>query len=220
MSNKTLSLTPLLHDYLRSVSLREAPILKSLREETATLSSHVMQIAPEQGQFMALLIKLMGAKRILEVGVYTGYSSLVMALALPNEGHCVACDINPQTSAIAQRYWNAAGVASKIDFRLGPALATLDQLLAENQANSFDFVFIDADKANYPHYYERALALVRQGGLIVIDNVLWSGEVANPQNVEPSTKAIRAFNAMLATDDRIHISLLPLADGLTLAYKR
>lgn len=220
MSNKTLSMTPRLYHYLLSISLREAPLLKSLREETATLSSHRMQIAPEQGQFMALLIELMGAQRIIEVGVYTGYSSLVMALALPNEGQLIACDINDETGAIAQRYWQAAGVADKIDFRLGPALDTLDQLLHEEQANPFDFVFIDADKANYPHYYERALSLVRPGGLIVIDNVLWSGEVANPNNVESITKNIRAFNKKLASDDRIMISVLPLADGLTLARKR
>lgn len=220
MSNQTLSMTPPLYDYLLSVSLHEAPILKSLREETATLSSHRMQIAPEQGQFMALLIELMGAQRIIEVGVYTGYSSLVMALALPSAGRLIACDIDDKTSTIAQRYWQTADVAEKIDFRLGPALDTLDQLLHEGQANQFDFVFIDADKANYPHYYERALSLVRQGGLIAVDNVLWSGEVANPHNVESITKNIRAFNAKLATDDRITMSLLPIADGLTLARKR
>ncbi len=179
-----------------------------------------MQIAPEQGQFMALLIELLGATKTLEIGVFTGYSSLRVALALPPNGKIVACDVSEEYTAIARRYWQTAGVADKIDLRLAPALETLDQLLASGQAETFDFAFIDADKQNYEGYYERSLQLVRRGGLIAIDNVLWSGQVANPQDQDNSTLAIRAFNDKLHHDERVSLSLVPIADGLTLAFKR
>lgn len=219
MSRQTLNLTNDLYDYLLKVSLREPAILKELRELTATRPGSNMQIAPEQGQFMALLVQLLGAKKTLDIGVFTGYSSLVVALALPPEGKVIACDCDAQATAIAQDYWQRAGVAEKVDFRLAPALETLDQLLVEGQGNTFDFAFIDADKGNYLNYYERCLQLVRSGGVIAIDNVLWSGRVIEETDQENNTQAIRTFNAAIAQDDRITLSLLPLADGLTLARK-
>ncbi|NET32330.1 MAG: SAM-dependent methyltransferase [Cyanothece sp. SIO1E1] len=220
MANKTLGLDTPLYQYLQSVSLREPDILVQLRQETAQLPGARMQIAPEQGQFMALLVQLMGATKALEIGVFTGYSSLCVALALPPAGKLVACDVSQESTAIAQRYWQAAGVADKVDLRLAPALETLEQLLAQGQADSFDFVFIDADKGNYSHYYERSLQLVRPGGLIAIDNVLWSGRVADASDQAASTQSIRAFNQKLHQDQRIFLSLVPIADGLTLAYKK
>ncbi len=220
MTPKTLNLSPELHTYLQANSLREPEILQKLRAETQDLPGAIMQIAPEQGQFMALLVQLLGAKRTIEVGVYTGYSSLSVALALPPAGQVIACDVDPEATAIAQRYWAAAGVEHKIDFRLGSALDTLDQLLAQGQAGSFDFAFIDADKRNYPRYYEQCLQLVRSGGLIAIDNVLWSGRVADPSDTDARTVAIREFNQMLHGDERVALSLVPIADGLTLALKR
>jgi predicted O-methyltransferase YrrM len=220
MSNQTLGLDRQLSQYVQSVSVREPEILRQLRAETAQHSMAMMQIAPEQGQFMALLVQLMGAKKTLEVGVFTGYSSLVVALALPPEGQVVACDVNEEYTAIARRYWQQAGVASKIDLRLAPALETLDRLLSEGEGETFDFAFIDADKSNYDRYYERALALVRPGGLIAIDNVLWRGKVADPEVQDNRTKTIRAFNERLFQDERITLSLVAIADGLTLALKR
>lgn len=220
MSNKTLNLTPSLYDYMLSVSLREFPILKALREETAKLPSSVMQISPEQGQFMAFLIRLMGAKKTLEIGVYTGYSSLAVALALPDNGQIIACDISTETSAIAKRFWIKAGVEQKIDLKLAPALETLDQLIEQGGSNTFDFVFIDADKFNYANYYERSLSLARPGGLILIDNVLWSGKVADLKDHDKQTEAIRQLNAMIYHDERVNLSLLPLGDGLTLVQKK
>ena len=220
MLKKALGLDDRLYDYLLSVSLREPDILRQLREETASLPGAMMQIAPEQGQFMALLIQLLGATKTIEVGVFTGYSSLSVALALPPDGKIIACDINEETSAVARRYWEAAGVADKIDLRLAPALETLDQLLADGQAGTFDFAFIDADKGNYDGYYERSLQLIRPGGLIAIDNVLWSGDVADSQVQDNSTQAIRAINKKLHHDERVTLSLVPIADGLTLALKR
>lgn len=220
MSNKTLDLTNQLYDYLIAKSLREPDILAQLRAETAQHPMAQMQIAPEQGQLMALLVQLLGAKKTLEVGVFTGYSALVVALALPPDGQVIACDVSEEYTAIARRYWEAAGVADKIDLRIGPAIATLDQLLVDGQANTFDFAFIDADKSSYANYYERSLQLVRPGGLIAIDNVLWSGRVADPQVQDNRTESIRAFNIKLHTDDRITLSLVPIADGLTLALKR
>ncbi|MBD2022754.1 class I SAM-dependent methyltransferase [Leptolyngbya sp. FACHB-36] len=220
MSNKTLSLDDRLYEYLLSVSLREPDILAQLRQETAKHPRAMMQIAPDQGQFMVLLLRLMNAKTVLEVGVFTGYSSLCMALALPPDGKIVACDISDEYTTIARRYWNLAGVAHKVDLRIAPALETLDQLLAAGQANTFDFAFIDADKDNYRHYYDRALQLVRPGGLIAIDNVLWGGQVTDAHAPDDSTQAIRAFNAALRDDDRVTLSLLPISDGLTLALKR
>ncbi|MGB5962714.1 MAG: class I SAM-dependent methyltransferase [Coleofasciculaceae cyanobacterium] len=208
-----------LYNYFLSVSLREADILRQLREETAHLPNAIMQIAPEQGQFMALLIKLLGAKKTLEIGVFTGYSSLCVALALPIDGKIVACDVSEEYTTMARRYWQAAGVAEKIDLHIAPALDTLDQLLAEGQGETFDFAFIDADKGNYDGYYERSLQLVRTGGLIAIDNVLWSGRVADSQTKESSTKKLRALNEKLHKDQRITLSMVPIADGLTLAFK-
>lgn len=220
MSKKTLGLDDRLYNYLLSTSLRELDILRRLREETASHPNATMQIAPEQGQFMALLIQLMRAKKTLEVGVFTGYSALCVALALPTDGRIVACDVSEEYTAIARRYWQEAGVADKIDLRLAPALETLDRLLAEGQAGTFDFAFIDADKGNYQAYYERSLKLIRPGGLIAVDNVLWDGRVANPQIQDENTQAIRAFNEKLHRDERISLSLVPIADGLTLAVKQ
>ncbi len=220
MSNRTLSMTDALYDYLLAVSSREPAILRRLREETAQLPNAGMQIGPEQGQFMALLVQLLGARRTLEVGVFTGYSSLAVALALPPDGRVVACDVSEEWTAIARRYWAEAGVAGKIELRLGPAVGTLDALLAEGQADSFDFAFIDADKENYGNYYERALRLVRPGGLIAIDNVLWGGRIADPEVQGESVAAIRALNAKLHRDERVALSLVPIGDGLTLALRR
>ncbi|HAZ48448.1 MAG TPA: SAM-dependent methyltransferase [Cyanobacteria bacterium UBA11369] len=220
MSKKTLGLDNQLYNYLLSNSLRELDILHQLREETANHPYATMQIAPEQGQFMALLVQLLGAKKTLEVGVFTGYSSLCVALALPKDGKVIACDISEEYTAIGRRYWEIAGVADKIDLRIAPALETLDKLLAEGQAGTFDFAFIDADKGNYDGYYERSLELIRKGGLIAVDNVLWGGSVANPQVQDSSTQAIREFNQKLHQDQRVSLSMVPIADGLTLALKR
>jgi predicted O-methyltransferase YrrM len=220
VSKQTLNLTPSLYHYMLSVSVREPAILKSLREETAKLPSSVMQISPEQGQFMAFLIGLIGAKKTLEIGVYTGYSSLAVALALPNNGQIIACDINTETSTIAKRFWREAGVEQKIDLKVAPALETLNQLIENGASNTFDFVFIDADKQNYANYYEHSLTLVRPGGLILIDNVLWSGRVADPSDHDKQTEAIRQLNAMIYQDERVNLSLLPVGDGISLLQKR
>ncbi|MFN6529357.1 class I SAM-dependent methyltransferase [Nostoc sp. ChiSLP03a] len=220
MPKQSIGLDNQLYNYLLSVSLREPEILGKLRQETANHPRSGMQISPEQGQFMSLLVQLIGAKKTLEVGVFTGYSSLSVALALPTDGKIIACDVSEEFTAIARRYWLEAGVADKIDLQLAPALETLDKLLATGQAETFDFAFIDADKENYDGYYERSLQLVRPGGLIAIDNVLWSGQVADEQNQDESTQAIRALNNKLHHDERITLSLVPIADGLTLAIKR
>jgi len=220
MSRRTIQLTDALHEYLLAVSLREPPLLRRLREETAAQPSAGMQISPEQGQFMGLLARLTGARRCLEIGVFTGYSSLSVALALPEDGRIVACDVSEPWTAIARRYWREAGVEGRIDLRLGPALDTLDRLLATGEAASYDLAFIDADKENYLGYYERVLQLLRPGGLVVVDNTLWDGRVADPENAEPDTVAIRHFNEHLAHDGRVDLSLLPIGDGLTLARKR
>lgn len=220
MPHKFPRLDDRLYQYLLDNSLREPELLAQLRQETAHHPQGGMQIAPEQGQLMALLVQLLGATKVLEVGVFTGYSSLCVALALPPGGKLIACDINAADAAIAQGYWEAAGVTDRIDLRIAPALETLDRLLAEGQAESFDFAFIDADKSNYIHYYERALQLVRVGGLIAVDNVLWSGQVADPNVQDSRTQALRSFNQALHQDDRISLSVLAIADGLTLALKR
>jgi predicted O-methyltransferase YrrM len=208
------------YNYLLSVSVREAEILTQLREETNQHPMKIMQISPDQGQFMGLLVQLLGAKKTLDIGVFTGYSSLVVALALPPDGRVIACDIDAESTAIARRYWSIAGVADKIDLRLAPALETLDSLIAAGEAGSFDLAFIDADKRNYPNYYERALELLRPGGVVAIDNVLWSGRVADPEDTDKRTIAIREFNQKVYCDQRVQISMLPLADGLTLAVKQ
>jgi predicted O-methyltransferase YrrM len=220
MSRQTLSLTADLQRYMLDVSLREPDVLRRLREETARHPQAEMQIAPEQGQFMALLARLVGARRALEVGVFTGYSALAVALALPPDGQVIALDVSEEFTAVARRYWREAGVGHKVDLRLGPAIETLDGLLAAGQAGTFDLAFIDADKPGYDGYYERALALVRPGGLILLDNMLRGGDVADPGMSDPGLEAIRALNRKLHGDARIDLSLLPVADGLTLARKR
>ena len=220
MQKKSLGLDDRLYDYFLSVSLREPEVLYQLRQETANHPAAMMQIAPEQGQFMALLVQLLGAIKTLEIGVFTGYSSLSVALALPANGKVVACDVSKEYTNIARRYWQQAGVANKIELHLAPALETLDRFLVSGQSETFDFAFIDADKENYDRYYERSLQLVRPGGLIAIDNVLWGGSVANPQIQNTSTQAIRALNEKLHHDERVSLSLVPIADGLTLALKR
>lgn len=220
MPKRHIALTEKLQDYVLDMSLREPVLLRRLRQETARLPMAGMQIAPDQGQFMALLARLVGARRCLEIGTFTGYSALAVALALPPDGRVIACDVNPETTAIARRYWAEAGVAERIELRLAPALETLDALLAAGEADRFDFVFVDADKENYDGYYERALRLLRAGGLVILDNVLWGGWVADRRHTDPETEALRALNAKLHRDERIDVSLLPLADGITLARKR
>ena len=212
-----LTITDDLWEYMRRVTLREPELLRQLREETAQLPNSNLQISAEQGQFMALLMHLIGARRTIEIGVYTGYSALVVAQALPDDGHVIACDINEEWTAVARRYWREAGVERKIDLRIGRALNTLDDLIASGQGNRFDFVFIDADKTNYANYYERALVLLRPGGLIAVDNVLWYGRVIDASVDDPDTRAIRAFNEQMKDDDRVWLSMLPVRDGLTLA---
>ena len=220
MTNRTLNLDDALYAYLLEVSLRETPLLKRLRDETALLANAQWQIAPEQGQFMALLVKLTGARRLLEVGTFTGYSALCMAAALPEDGRLICCDIPGDYNAMAERYWREAGLAGRIEQRLAPALKTLAALEGDGLAGSFDLIFIDADKANYPAYFEHALRLLRQGGLILFDNTLWSGRVLEPSPDSADTRAIQALNLALRDDARIDLSLLPLGDGLSLCRKR
>lgn len=219
MSNKTFTLSDRLYGYLLEHSLREPDVLRRLREETRQLPMAGMQIAPEQGQFMQLLVRALGVRQALEVGVFTGYSSLAVALVLPAQGRLVACDISEEWTAIARRYWQEAGVAAKIQLRLAPALQTLDSLIRDGASASFDFAFIDADKTGYVDYYERALTLVRPGGLIAIDNTLWGGRVADSRRRDADTVAIRRFNLHVHADARVLASLLPVGDGLTLAYR-
>jgi predicted O-methyltransferase YrrM len=220
MTNKSIQMDDRLYEYLLANSLREPELWRRLREETAKLPMAMMQIAPEQGQFMHLLARLIGAKRCLEVGTFTGYSALAVASALPPDGLLICCDISAEWTAIAQRYWAEAGLADRIALHLRPALQTLDELLAQGQAESFDFAFIDADKTNYGNYYERCLKLIRPGGLIVVDNTLWSGAVADPAVQDEDTQAIRTLNAALHRDPRIDLSLIPVADGLALVMKK
>jgi predicted O-methyltransferase YrrM len=220
LSKFNTGLTPELGDYIQRVSLREPPILARLREETAETPDPGMQVSPEQGQFLAFLARLIGARETLEVGVFTGYSSLSVALALPDDGHIVACDLSLEWTSIARRYWREAGVERKIDLRLQPATETLRQLVAEGRRNTFDFAFIDADKANYQAYFDGAMELVRPGGLIVVDNVLWHGQVIDAAVQDEDTVAIRRFNQQLHDDDRVHVTLVPIGDGLTLAQKK
>jgi predicted O-methyltransferase YrrM len=219
MSNQTLALDDRLYDYLLGVSLREDPILARLRAETSALPEANMQIAPEQGQFMALLAKLMGARRCLEVGTFTGYSALAIAQALPADGQLIALDVSEQWTSIARRYWAEAGVAERIDLRLGPAADTMHRLLDTRQGESFDFIFVDADKTGYRAYCGLALELLRPGGLLLLDNVLWGGRVIDPAINDPDTRAIRELNEWLCQEERVDLSLVPIGDGLTLARK-
>jgi caffeoyl-CoA O-methyltransferase len=211
---------PSIEDYIRDHSLREAPPLKALRRENETRPRFNMQFTPESAQLLAVLLKLMGAKRGIEVGTFTGYSGLAIALALPADGKLICCDVSKDYTAVARRHWDKAGVASKIELRLGPALDTLDKLIAAGGSGAYDFILIDADKSGYDAYYERGLVLLRPGGLIAIDNVLWGGAVAEPSGGGADTKALRALNSKIAADERVDVSMLPLGDGLTLARKR
>lgn len=220
MSTKSFFLDDRLYEYLLSVSLRDDPVAARLREETSRLAQSNMQIAPEQAQFLALLVRLAGARRTLDIGVFTGYSALAVARALPGDGEVVALDVSKEWTDIARRYWREAGVDDRIDLHIAPADQSLDALIADGASGTFDFAFIDADKENYEAYYERSLELLRPGGVIAVDNVLWSGSVADPSNREPDTEAIRDFNRKLHHDDRIELSMVPIADGLTLAVKR
>jgi caffeoyl-CoA O-methyltransferase len=208
-----------IQEYIIDTTVREHPVLRELREETSRLPNARMEIGPEQGQFMQLLAWTIGARRYLEIGVFTGYSALAMALALPDDGRIVACDVNEEYAAVARRYWKRAGVAQKIDLRIAPALDTLAELVAAG-VQSFDMAFIDADKKNVDGYYERSLQLVRAGGLILVDNVLWDGAVIDGSVNDDDTRALRALNAKAAQDDRVEIALLPLCDGLLIARKR
>lgn len=220
MSNRTLTLDDRTWRYLLEHSLREAPELAKLRAETASHPRVNMQIAPEQGQFMQMLVRLTGARRAIEVGVFTGYSSLAVMLAMPADGRLLALDVSEEYTSIARRHWQSAGFADRIELVIAPAKSTLDARIAKGEAGRYDFAFIDADKVSYLAYYERLMTLVRPGGLIVIDNTLWSGEVANPENREAETVALREFNDALHQDPRIDLALLPIADGITLARIR
>ena len=221
MSSHTIELTETLYDYLLANGTRESAVACELRAHTlAATRAHRMQVSPEQGAFMQLLVRLLGARRTLEVGTFTGYSALVVAEALPDDGCLVACDVSEQWTAIGRPFWERAGVADKIDLRLQPAVDTLDELIAAGEADSYDFAFIDADKANYDAYYERCLTLLRRGGVIGIDNVLWGGRVADERVQDEDTRAIRALNQKVNADGRVDATMLPIGDGLTLAVKR
>lgn len=217
MTRNTLGFTASDINYLLSVSLREPEILQRLRQETRALPDADMQISADQGQFMSFLVRLLNARKLIEIGVFTGYSSLWMAMAMAENGRLVACDTDAETTTIARKYWQEAGVADKIDLRIAPALETLDSLIDAGEADSFDFIFIDADKINYRDYYERGLVLIRTGGIIAVDNVLWYGKPADPDIDDEDTRAIRAFNEFLHQDRRIELTMLSIADGLTLA---
>jgi predicted O-methyltransferase YrrM len=219
MNRSTLSLSDVLYQYVLDHSLREHPAQAALREATRTHPRGAMQISPELGQFLALLVKLAGARRTIEIGVFTGYSALSVALALPDDGRILACDISDEYTRVGKPYWAQAGIAHKVDLRIAPALHTLDERLAAGEAGQYDFAFIDADKTSYDAYYERCLRLLRPGGLIAVDNTLWGGDVARDVQ-DDDTAALRAFNEKLHRDERIDVSLLPVSDGVTLARKR
>ena len=220
MANQSLGLSEALHHYLLSVSLREPELFARLRAETAQNDRSSMQMSPEAGQFLAFMIKLTGAKRAIEIGVFTGYSALWVASALPDDGHLIACDVSENWTATAQNFWKEAGVDQKISLHLAPASQTMQKLLDDGQQNSFDFALIDADKANYNIYYEQCLQLVRPGGLIAVDNVLWHGRVLDEARQDDDTNAIREINQKLGRDERVDISLVPIGDGVTLLHKR
>jgi len=220
MTNKTIGISEELAAYVVSVGTREPEVLTRLRAETAAIPQHGMQVAPEQGAFLALLVELTGARRCIEVGTFTGYSSLAVALALPGEGRLICCDVSEEWTALARRYWDEAGVADKIDLRIAPAADTLDHLLAAGDEDTYDFAFVDADKAGYDGYYERLLRLVRPGGLITFDNTLWHGKVLDERAADEDTRALQELNEKLARDERISLCLVPFADGVTLARRR
>jgi len=220
MSRQTINLTDDLRNYLVSVSVREPEILKALRDETAKLENAQMQISPEQGQFMSLLVKMLGAKNTIEVGTFTGYSALVTALALPDDGKVVACDVSEEWTSIGRRYWKKAGVSDKINLRIAPAAETLQKMVDDGEEEKYDFAFIDADKTGYDAYYELCLKLVRPSGLLAFDNVLRSGRVLEKEDPDASTAAIQALNEKIYQDERIDLSMVPISDGLTLALKR
>ena len=220
MSTQTINMTNHLYHYMLDHSLREHPVLAELRDVTQSMPKSNMQISPEQGQFMALLVKLLSTRKTLDVGVFTGYSSLVVALALPEDGRIIACDVDPETTAVAQQFWQKAHVAHKIDLHLAPAGGTLQKLIDAGQAGEYDFAFIDADKPNYPDYYEKCLQLIRPGGLIAIDSMFRDGDVADPNIADESTLATRALQQTIHTDDRVDESLVPIGDGLMLTLKK
>ena len=220
MSNTTLDLSPELHKYLLSVSVTESDLLQALRKETLAQEMSVMQISPEQGQMMHLLLKLINGKNAIEIGVYTGYSSVIIASALADSGKLIACDISEEWTGIARKYWRQAGIEHKIDLRLAPAVETLQQLLDDGKHQQFDFIFIDADKENYSRYFDYSVELLKPGGLIMVDNVLWSGRVIDAESNDVDTVAIRAFNKKLLNDSRVEICMIPISDGVTLARKR
>lgn len=221
MSDTTLGLTPELQTYLRAHSVKEPELLTALREETiATFEAAPMQISPEQGEFFRFLMPLISAKKVLEVGTFTGYSAICFALALPENGQVICCDTSRDWTRLAEKYWEKMGLSQNINLHLGPALKTLQSFIDNDAQNSFDFAFIDADKGNYPNYYEQCLKLVRPGGLIAIDNVLWGGEVLNNDNQNENTNAIRKLNKQLYKDDRVTQCMLPIGDGLTLIRKK
>ncbi|MGH3331326.1 MAG: class I SAM-dependent methyltransferase [Nocardioidaceae bacterium] len=220
MSNKTIGISDELHAYLLEVGVREPDVLARLREETASIPQHGMQVAPEEGAFLAMLVELTGARRYLEIGTFTGYSSLAVALALPDDGRLVCCDVSQEWTDVARKYWQEAGVSDKVDLRIAPAVETLDSLLETGEEAAYDFAFVDADKTGYDAYYDRLMRLVRPGGLIAFDNTLWGGRVVAPDADDADTLAIRALNARLAADERVSLSLLPIADGVTLARRR
>ncbi len=219
MSIRNAFIDPELYEYILAVTHREDPLLDDLRAETARLPESGMQISPDQGLFMNMLTRLVGATRAIEVGVFTGYSSLSVARALPENGRLVACDVSAEYTAIARRYWEKAGVSSKIDLRLGPAVETLDAMIEKGESGAYDLAFIDADKGNYPNYYERCLRLLRSGGLMMVDNALWGGGVADPTQTDTMTTTLRNLNRMAGEDARVEVSLLPIGDGLLLARK-
>ena len=219
MSTATIILDEKLREYLLHVSVKESEILRELREETAQMEYSAMQISPEQGAFMSFLVELIQAKRTLEIGVFTGYSALVVAMALPEDGIVTACDVSEEWANVGMKYWKKAQVEDKIDLRIAPALKTLDQLLSKGKQGTYDFAFIDADKIEYQGYFDKSLELLRIGGLIAIDNVLWGGSVIDDSIQDSSTKAIRKFNKKLYQDERVSISMVPIGDGLTLARK-
>ena len=220
MSSSTIGLSNELRKYMLNVSFRDDEILRQLREETLRLKEAQMQISPEQGAFLSILTKILNAKKTLDIGVFTGYSSLVVARELPDDGLVVACDTSIEWTSIAKKYWKLAGIDNKVDLHLAPAKETLEKLIEDGQASTYDFSFIDADKINYQSYYENSLILLKPGGIIAIDNVLWSGQVIDQTDFEPATRAIRSFNEKLYQDNRVSISMVPIGDGLTLAYKK